>query len=268
MGLKCCVLLLLLGTGVAARSQQSIGSGLPLPNGLHALAPPGFPLVFSNPACRDSGIVIATALTRLHNLPGLGHRYAGLAFDAGGMRWSVSVLQQGSRHFYRQMLGFSLANRIDRNTVLGFGLYADAIRQTSIFPGNPKAIIRAGLQTRIGRKTDLGMRLHTGLAVKNAESPPQLWHLALMHSLSDKLQLLAELEAQSGHGSGPATLKTALSYNLYDKFRMFLGNGGKTNPFSIACTWKKGRLLTTLTFDYHRLLGFTPQCMLVWQEKS
>jgi hypothetical protein len=268
MSRKCCTLLLLLGTGVAARSQQTIGTGLPLPNGLHALAPPGFPLVFSNPACRDSGFIIATAVSRQHNLPGLGHRFAGLAFDAGHLRWSISVLQDGSRHFHRQQIGLSLANRIDKRTVIGFGLTADGIRQTHLYPERPELFVRAGLQTQLGRKTSLGMRLYSGFAKRNEASPPQTWHLAFGHAVSDKLRVMAELEAQSGTATGKASVKTALCYALNTRMGMMFGTGGRLRPYSFALSWKESRLQMALGFDYHGILGFTPQCIMVWKGKS
>lgn len=268
MSRKSCALLLLLGTGVAARSQQTIGTGLPLPNGLHALAPQGFPLVFSNPACRDSGFFFATSASRLHNMRGLGHRFAGLAFDAGSLRWSVSVLQDGSRHFYRQQIGFSLANRIARHTVLGIGLIAEGVRQSSMYPERGRTFLRSGLLTRIGRKTELGMRLHTGIAGPPSGSLPQTWHLALGHRVADNLQLFAELEAQSGTAAGPASLKTALCYFPEKRFSLMLGTGGKLRPYSLALAWHRGGLRSALGFDFHRSLGFTPQVLLVWKGKS
>lgn len=268
MSRKCCALLLLLGTGMAARSQQTNGTGLPLPNGLHALAPTGFPLVFSNPACRDSGTTLATSVSRMHNLPGLSHRFAGLAFDAGSLRWSVSVLQDGSRHFHRQQLGFSLSNRIDKHTMLGLGMAAHGIRQTHLYPERAQLFIRAGLQTQLGRKTNLGLRLQSGFAKRKEASPPQIWHLALGHRVSDKLQLLAELEAQSGTAAGLASFKTALCYTVNHRVSMMLGTGSKLRPFSFCIAWKERRLQTALGIDYHSILGFTPQCILLWQGKS
>lgn len=268
MSRKSCALLLLLGTGVAARSQQTIGTGLPLPNGLHALAPQGFPLVFSNPACRDSGFIIASSATRMHSLPGLGHRFAGLAFDAGQLRWSVSVLQDGSRHFHRQQIGFSMANRIDKRTVLGFGMAAEAIGQTQHFPHRPTLYVRAGLQTQAGNRTSLGIRLYGGMAKRNESSPPLIWHLALGHRVSDKLNILAEAEAQSGTNAGRAAIKTALSYTMSPRIDLLLGTGSKLRPFSFALAWRKSRLQMALAFDYHSFLGFTPQCLVVWKEKS
>lgn len=268
MSRSCCTLLLLLWMGKAAWSQQTSGTGLPLPNGLHALAAPGFPLVFSNPACRDSGFYFTTALTQLHGLRGLSHRFAGLAFDAGQLRWGMSMLQQGSAHYYRQQLGLSVANRIDRNTTLGLGLMAESIRQTGIYPHGPGLWLRAGFTTRIGRNTDLGMRLHTRMAVNRTATQALCWHLALGRAISGNLRLFTELEAQSGAGNGPAVIKTALWYSYSPKLQLMLGTGSRLRPFSFAFSWKQKRLLSSLAFDYHRLLGFTPQCILVWQAGS
>jgi hypothetical protein len=254
--------------GMAARSQQSIGTGLPLPNGLHALAPSGFPLAFSNPACRDSGFYIAGSVSRLHNLSGLSHRFAGIALDAGNLRWSLFVLQDGSRHFQRQQLGFSLANRIDKRTVLGLGLSTEALRQRQFYPERARLFIRAGLLRQIGQKTDLGMRLYTGLAKRNSVAPPQIWHLALGHRVSAQLVLFAELEAQSGSGATMAMVRTALAYQLNPNLRLHLGTGSRMRPYSVCLAWKSRQLQTTIGFDYHRILGFTPQCAWVWKGKN
>jgi hypothetical protein len=241
--------------------------------GIEAVGPKGLGAQFNNPAAvlDDSGTMLMVEYHNPFGVKGLGYQFAGLGFDGGGLRWSLSWKQLGSIHLHQRELCIGTANRISRKSTLGLGLHHLHTRIPTPYSQRANLAAQFGFTLATGARTLMGVCWYYpivgNLSAQTGDGPPSALRAAIRHQSSDGLSLFAESKAESGLNAALVSLRAGLSYAYNRKFTLMLGTGNRQTPFSFGLGFKQHGLLVQTAFDYHLQLGFTPQITLLWQSR-
>lgn len=188
---------------------------------------------------------------------------AGAALPTSSGTLGLSLNYFGFEDYNEQRAGLAYARKLMDN----FSIGAQVLVLNTRIPeyGNKTSItFELGLLAQLLPQLQLGFHLYSPARIELVadEYLPSVYKLGLQYLVSDKLNILAEIEKDIDH---PVRTKLGLEYELAKALKMRIG--AATQPvnlsFGFAYQLKNG-LALDIASSYHEVLGFTPAAGIVF----
>lgn len=188
---------------------------------------------------------------------------AGAALPTNSGTFGLSLNYFGFEDYNEQRAGLAYARKLMDN----FSIGAQVLVLNTRIPeyGNKTNItFELGMLAQLLPQIRLGFHLYSPARIELAtdEYLPSVYKLGLQYLVSDKLNILAEIEKDIDY---PVRTKLGLEYELAKALKMRIG--AATQPvnlsFGLAYQLENG-LALDIASSYHEVLGFTPAAGIVF----
>ncbi len=168
----------------------------------------------------------------------------------------LSIKHVGDRDLNNQIIGLSYARKIFKSWSLS--LQADLLSYQSLSFGNRYlATVELGSMFQASEKLRVGFHVFNpfGQALSDTDDVPAILRLGVLYQLSDKIELVSEVEQQWVLGYD---LKAGISYELIDNLHIRSGFSSRGSQIYFGMSYGFGKFAVHGATSVHPTLGITP----------